>query len=135
MIKPLSPTTVILVSNPIDISHLNSILMLGDCVGEKLTLQVELRCWPFKQIKIPSFSCKVPMWCVFTEKCKLRWNGTLSTFSLCVCVVFFYVCGCKGGCVWRGLCAWILWGNIFRSVTGTTKSDGSFRSNQFIGGT
>ena len=40
--KPLFPTAVILVCDPIHISHLNSILMLCDCVGERLTLEVAL---------------------------------------------------------------------------------------------
>ena len=42
-VKPLSPTAVILVRDPIDKSHLNSILMLSECVGERLTLDVVLR--------------------------------------------------------------------------------------------
>ena len=45
LVKPLSPTAVILVCNLIDISHLNSILMLSDCVDERLTLDVVLRYW------------------------------------------------------------------------------------------
>ena len=40
-----------------------------------------------------------------------------------------------GGCVWRRLCAWNLWGNVLRSVTGKTESSGGVRSNQFIDGT
>ena len=40
---------------------------------------------------------------------------------------------CKGDCLWRRLCAWILLGNVLRSVIGKTESAGGVRSNQFIG--
>ena len=43
--KPSSPTAVTLVR---DISYLNSILILGDCVDERLTLEVVLRYWYWK---------------------------------------------------------------------------------------
>ena len=43
--KPHFPTAVILVCEAIHISHLNTILMLCDCVGERLTLEVALRYW------------------------------------------------------------------------------------------
>ena len=49
-------------------SHLHSIFMLHDCVYERLTLEVVLRYGSCKLIKIPSFGCKVPLWCVLTEK-------------------------------------------------------------------
>ena len=42
---------------------------------------------------------------------------------------------CKGGCLWRKLCASILWGNVSRSVIKKTDSGGGVRSNQFIGST
>ena len=44
------------------------------CVIERLTLQVVLRCRSFKLVKIPSFDCKIPLWCVLTE------NGSLDEF-------------------------------------------------------
>ena len=40
---------------------------------------------------------------------------------------------CKGGCLWRRLCALILWGNMLRSVIKKTESGGGVRSSQFIG--
>ena len=52
--------------------RLNSILMLRDSVYETLILEVVLRYGSCKLIKIPSFVCKVPLWCAVTEKWKLR---------------------------------------------------------------
>ena len=80
LVKSLSPTAVILVRDPIDVSHLNSILMLVNWVGERLTLEVVLRYWSFKWIKIPSFGCKGPLWCFLRKNGQLRWTGTV--FSL-----------------------------------------------------
>ena len=37
---------------------------------------------------------------------------------------------CKGGCLWRRLCALILWGNMLRRCE--TESGGGVRSSQFI---
>ena len=56
---------VILVREPIHISHLTVFWLavshlnglMGDCVSERLTLEVVLR-----------YSCKVPLWCALTEK-------------------------------------------------------------------
>ena len=59
--KPLLPTAMILACDPIHISHLNSTLMLSDCAGERLTLDVgervigkfdrENREWRWSQFK------------------------------------------------------------------------------------
>ena len=43
--KALSPAAMISVSAHNEISHLNSILMLVNCVGERLKLEVALRYW------------------------------------------------------------------------------------------
>ena len=43
LMKPHFPTGVILVCDLIHLSHLSTILMLSDCVGERLTLDVTLR--------------------------------------------------------------------------------------------
>ena len=69
--EPLSPTAVILVHDLTDILHLNSILVLVDYVGERLTLEIVFRYLSCKYIKIPRFGCKVPFWCVLKE------NGSL----------------------------------------------------------
>ena len=39
--------------------RLNSILMLGDCVGERLTLDVVLTYGSCKLVITPSFCCKI----------------------------------------------------------------------------
>ena len=57
--KPLSPTA----DNPVraleEESKFNSILVLGDHAGERLTLKVVLRYGSRKLVKAPSFFCKV----------------------------------------------------------------------------
>ena len=58
--KPLFPTAVILVCDPIHISHLKSILMLCHCAGERLTLEVALRYWSCLYIKISISAPKYP---------------------------------------------------------------------------
>ena len=73
---------MILVYEPIQISHLNSILMLWDCAGERLTLEVALRYCSCIQIKISSFGSKVHLCFVHTEKRHLRWIETSMIFSL-----------------------------------------------------
>ena len=40
---------------------------------------------------------------------------------------------CKGGCLWRRLCAYVSWGNVLRRVIGKTESGRGVRLNQFIG--
>ena len=45
---------MILVRPQDEISHLNSILMLGDCIDKTVT----------------SLGCKVTLWCVLKENCK-----------------------------------------------------------------
>ena len=55
----------------IEESRLNSILMLYDCVGEKLTLKVVRRHESYKLVKTPSF-----FWCVPIEKWQFRWIMT-----------------------------------------------------------
>ena len=58
-------------------SRLNSILMLRDCIGERLTLEVVLRYGSCRLVNIPSFDCKVPLLCdVF-----LRKSESLSKFG------------------------------------------------------
>ena len=44
-------------------------------------LEVVLRYWSSKYIKILSSGCKVPLWCVLTEKRQLKWIGTSRIFS------------------------------------------------------
>ena len=128
--KPLFSTAVILVCNPIHISHLNSILMLCDCVGERLTLEVALRYWSCIYIKISIFGSKVPLCFVHTEKWQIRWIGTLMIFSLFGSRLgLLHLRDCKGACLWRRLCAWILWVNVLRSVIGKTESGGGVKSN------
>ena len=58
--------------------------MLGDCTGEKLTLEVALRYWSCKFVKISSFWSKVPSWWVLTETWQLTWTGALRAYSLFV---------------------------------------------------
>ena len=43
--------------------------------------------------------------------------------------------GGGGGCLWRALCAWILWGGggLLRGVVGKAGSGGGVRSNRFMG--
>ena len=55
-----------------DESHLNSILMLNDCVGERLTLEIITRYGSYKLVKTPSFGCKLPFWHVLPKN-----NGSL----------------------------------------------------------
>ena len=45
MVKPPSLSAVILVRDLIDISYFNNILTLGDCVGQRLMLEIILRYW------------------------------------------------------------------------------------------
>ena len=47
LMKPDFPIGVILICDPIHLSHLSTILMLCDCVGERLTLEVILRYSPY----------------------------------------------------------------------------------------
>lgn len=49
-------------------SSLDSVLMLHDCVGERLTLRVVLKYGPCKFAKIPIFGCKLPFLCVLMQK-------------------------------------------------------------------
>ena len=65
-------------------SLLNSILMLRDCVSERLTLEVVLRYGSCKLIKILNLDCKVSLWCGLTEKWQLMWIETRRIFSLFV---------------------------------------------------
>ena len=46
--------------------------MLGDRVGDILTLENALRYWSSKLVKNLSFGFKVPLWGVLTGKWKLR---------------------------------------------------------------
>ena len=52
-------------------SRFNSILMLRDCVSERLILEVILRYGSWKLIKILNLDCKVSLWCGPTEKWQL----------------------------------------------------------------
>ena len=119
-----------LVCDPIHILHLNRILMLCDCVGERLALEVALRYWSCIYIKISIFGCKVPLCFVHTEKWQLRWIGTAMIFSLFGSRLgLSHLRDCKGACFWRRLCAWILLVNVLRSVIGKTEGGGGVRSN------
>ena len=51
--EALIPTTVILVWAQDELLHLNSTLILGDCVGERLALEVAFRYWSCKLVEIP----------------------------------------------------------------------------------
>ena len=103
---------MILVCDPIHISHLKSTLTLCDCVGERLTLEVALRYWSCIYIKISIFGSKVPFCFVRTEKWQIRWIGTSMIFSLFGSRLgLLHLRDCKGACLWRRLCAWILWVN------------------------
>ena len=136
LVKPLSPTGVILVSDSIDISHLNNILTLRYCIGESLPLKVVPRYWSCKYIKIVSFGCRLHLWCVLTEEWQLRWIGKSRIFSpFGGRLGQLHVRDCKGGFVWRKLCVWILWGNGLSDVTGETENGVGVRSNQFVCGT
>ena len=68
----LSPKAVIPVRAQDEISHLNRILLFGDCAGERLTMKVALRYWSCKLAKIPSFGCNKPLRYVLTKKWQLR---------------------------------------------------------------
>ena len=58
-------------------SCLNSILVLRDCIGERLTLEVVLRYGSCRLVNIPSCDCKVSLLCdVF-----LRKNESFSKFG------------------------------------------------------
>ena len=98
---------------------------------ERLALEVILRRGSCKLIKIPSFGCKVSLWCVLTEKWQRRWIGTPRIYSL-----FGARLGplqfrdCKVYWTWRRLRAWILWVNVFGSVTGKTVVAVSDQTNQ-----
>ena len=101
-------------------------------LGKRVTLEVVLRYWSCKWIKIPSSGGKVSLLWVF-----LRKNGTLSGLGyqglfLALLVVDYavvvdqlHVCDCKGGCVWT---TWNLWRNVLRSVAGKTESEDGVRS-------
>ena len=131
--KPLFHTVVILVCDPIHILHLNSIFMLCDWVGERLTLKVALRYWSCIQIKISTFGSKVPLYFVRAEKWQLRWIRTLMIISLYDNRLgLLHFRDCRGGCLWRRFSACILWGNVLIRVIGKTESGRGVRSNQFI---
>ena len=105
-------------------SYLNIILILGYCVGQRLTMELEPRHWPCKFIKDSSFGCKMILWCVLMEKCQFWGNRTARIYSpFTGRLGLLKVRDCKGeDCVWRRPWAQILWGNILRTVTGKTKS-------------
>lgn len=66
--KPLSSTLKSLVRAQEEESFLMSILMLGDNVDKRLTLDVLLRSGFFKLVEFPSFTCKVTVQCALMEK-------------------------------------------------------------------
>ena len=101
---------MIVVCDLIHISHLKSILLLCDCVGERLTLEVALRNWSCIYIKISIFGWKVPLCFVQTEKWQIMWIGT-SMILFGSRLGLLHLRDCKGACLWRRLCAWILWVN------------------------
>ena len=57
LIKHHSPTVKISQFKA-ETTYLSSILMLDDCAGERLSLEVILRYWLCKSVKMPSFGCK-----------------------------------------------------------------------------
>ena len=128
--KPLFLTVVILVCGSIHMSHLNSMLILYDCVGERLTLEIALSYCSCIYTKISIFGSKVPLCFVHTEKWHLRWIGTSMVFSLFGSRLgLLHLRDCKGACLWRRLSAWILCGNVLRSVIGKPQSGVGVRSN------
>ena len=80
--KPLSPIAETWVLALGEESSLNSVFMLHDCVGERLTLRVVLKYGPCKFAKIPIFGCKLPFLCVLMENRQLMWIDTPRIFSL-----------------------------------------------------
>ena len=64
-----------IIDNPVwalkEESHLNSISMLSDCVGERLTLGFFLRYVSCRLVIVFSFCCRVLLWRVLTEKCSV----------------------------------------------------------------
>ena len=99
-------------------------------VSERVTLEVALRYWSSRYFKISIFGSKVPLCFVDMEKWQIRWIGTSMVFSLfCSRLGLLHLRGCKGACLWRRLCAWILWVNVLRSVIGKTESGGGVKSN------
>ena len=101
-------------------SRLKRIFMLRDCVNERLTLEIVLRYRSCKLIKISTFGCKVPCG-VFSLKRQLSWIKTPRIYGLFggrLGLLQFR--DCKGWSSWRRLWAWILWGNVLRSVTRKT---------------
>ena len=70
--KPLFPT----LDNPVlamkEKSRLNSVLMLGDCVSERLTLEVAVRYGYYILVLGQIFCCKVLLQYDLKEKWQLR---------------------------------------------------------------
>ena len=98
-------------------SRLNSVLMLGACFYGRLTLETVLRYGSCKLIKTSSFGCKVLLWDVLNKKWQLRWIEKPKIYSLFDGRLdLLQFSDCKRCCAWRRLWAWILWGNVFRSV-------------------
>ena len=85
--KPLFPTAVILVCDPIHVSHLNSILMLCECFGERMTLEVALKYWSRTWIKISSFGSKYPCALFMQKKGSLSELGNQWFLAFLVVVV------------------------------------------------
>ena len=78
-------------------------------------LEVVLRYWSSKYIKIPSSGCKVPLWCVLTEKRQLKWLYMMFVTVQDDAFGELEICGAAYSEVWQG----------------KTESSDDIRSNQF----
>ena len=134
MVKPLSSTSETPFCVKEEEWYWKSVLMLGDCVGERLILEVMRGYESCKLVITPSFGCKISLWCA--KKWQFRWIWTPRVYSLFGGRLGLRpLCDCKSGWVLRRLSAGILLGNMLGSVTGKTKSGGGIKSNQLKGGT
>ena len=90
---------MIVVCDPIHISHLNTILMLCDCVGERLThLGIGLA----YKLKSPASAPKYPCALFILKNGSLGELGYLMVFSLFgSSLVLLHLRDCKGGYPWR----------------------------------
>ena len=61
---------------------MNSILMLGDCIGERVNLEVVLGMGPANWLKSPVLTVKHLCVVCLTEKLQLRWTRTPRIYHL-----------------------------------------------------
>ena len=123
MVEPQSPTADNLARALEEVSALNNIFNLSDCVGEKLTLEVVLRYGSCKLVIAPLAFAARYCCSVF-----LRKNGRLGEFYRLlmadwVCYRFLTVKGVAYGEDYE-----------LESVTGKSKTGSGVKSNQLIGG-